>query len=39
MMRGDHLTEEGFERISRIAAGMNRCERGIVRVKRESIPG
>jgi hypothetical protein len=38
MARGDHLTEDGFDRICRIASSMNRGERRIDRVKRESIP-
>jgi hypothetical protein len=39
MMEKKHLTEEGFEKICRIAESMNRCERGNIRIKRESIPG
>ncbi len=38
MVRGDHLTEDGFNRICRIASSMNRGERRIDRIKRESIP-
>ncbi len=38
MEKGTHLTEEGFNRICQIAAGMNRCERENIRFKRESIP-
>ena len=39
MSRGEHLTEEGFRRIRKIASTMNRCEREEGRIKRESIPG
>ena len=38
MVRGDHSTEDGFDRICRIASSMNRGERRIDRIKRESIP-
>ena len=38
MVRGDHLTEDGFNRICQIASSMNRGERRIDRIKRESIP-
>ena len=38
MVKGDHLTEDGFDRICRIASSMNRGERRIDRIKRESIP-
>ena len=38
MVRGDHLTEEGFGRIRRIAEQMNRCEPRNIGIKIESIP-
>ena len=38
MVRGDHLTEDGFDRIRRIASTMNRGECRIDGIKRESIP-
>ena len=40
MMAGkEHYTEEGFEKIRKIASSMNRCETRDIRVKIESIPG
>ena len=38
MVEKQHLTKEGFQKISKIAAEMNRCKRADVRIKRESIP-
>jgi len=38
MQRGDHLSEEGFNRISKLASEMNRCKRDEIRIKRESTP-
>ena len=38
MIKKEHLTQEGFEKISKLASTMNRCERVSVRAKRESIP-
>ena len=38
MVSKKHLTEEGVEKIYKIASVMNRGERGNVRIKRESIP-
>jgi len=38
MQRGDHLTEDGFNRISKLASEMNRCKREGIRIKRESTP-
>ena len=38
MARGEHLKEEGFEKIRRIADLMNRGESRNIRIKRESIP-
>ena len=38
MQRGDHLEEEGFNRISKLASEMNRCTREEIRIKRESTP-
>jgi len=38
MVLQEHLTEEGFDQICQIAQVMNRCERAIIRLKRESIP-
>jgi hypothetical protein len=39
MVKKEHLSEEGFERIRDIAGQMNRCESRDVRIKIESIPG
>lgn len=39
MINKEHLTEDGFNRICKIASEMNRCERNKnVGIKRESIP-
>lgn len=38
MVRGDHFSQEGFERIKSIAEEMNRCRPRDIRIKRESIP-
>lgn len=38
MKEGKHLTEEGFERIRKIASEMNRCSERLAGIKRESIP-
>ena len=38
MVDGKHLTEEGFDKICKIASAMNRGEREKYRIKRESIP-
>ena len=38
MIDGEHLTEQGFTKICKIASTMNRGERGLARIKRESIP-
>jgi len=38
MVRGEHLTEDGFDHIGQIARTMNRGERLAIRLKRESIP-
>jgi len=38
MMNKEHLTEEGFNKIYKIASSMNRCQQKDVRIKRESIP-
>jgi len=39
MSKGEHLTDEGFQRIRAIASTMNRGDREEGRIKRESIPG
>ena len=39
MLKGEHLTDEGFQRIRAIASTMNRGDREEGRIKRESIPG
>ena len=39
MSKGEHLTDEGFQRIRTIASTMNRGDREEGRIKRESIPG
>ena len=38
MVKGEHLTEDGFTKIQKIASTMNRCNRKKVGIKRESIP-